>query len=363
MTDRALSDLAAYSLLDNPVRLWLVAAGALIVAVLVTALLRRILRKRFARAGETTTEFDDLVLEMAERTSLVLIFLIAAHLSLRMLELPPKLATAVRVVAVIAFFLQGGLWASGLVDFWLRRYRRRREESDAAAAMTLTLAGFVAKVALWSVLVLVALDNLGFNITALVAGLGIGGVAVALAVQNILGDLFASLSIVVDKPFVAGDFIVVGTEAGKVIDVGLKTTRVQSLSGEELIFSNSDLLTSRIRNFGRMKERRALFTFGVTYQTSRELLEKIPSMVREAIEKRELTRFDRAHFRSFGDSSLDFEAVYYVLTSEYNIYMDVQQAINLELVSAFAREGIEFAYPTRTILLSPPEGLTTRTRQ
>jgi small-conductance mechanosensitive channel len=148
-----------------------------------------------------------------------------------------------------------------------------------------------------------------------------------------------------------------------VIDVGLKTTRVQSLSGEELIFSNSDLLTSRIRNFGRMKERRALFTFGVTYQTSRELLEKIPSMVREAIEKRELTRFDRAHFRSFGDSSLDFEAVYYVLTSEYNIYMDVQQAINLELVSAFAREGIEFAYPTRTILLSPPEGLTTRTRQ
>ncbi len=174
-------------------------------------------------------------------------------------------------------------------------------------------------------MLLLALDNLGVDVTALVAGLGVGGIAVALAVQSILGDLFASLSIVLDKPFVIGDFIIVGDLLGTVENVGIKTTRVRSLSGEQLIFSNADLLNSRIRNYGRMYERRVVFTVGVTYDTPRHKLE---------------------------DFSLDFETVYYVQDPAYNLYMDIQQAINLELYQRFADEGIEFAYPTQTLFLA-----------
>ena len=210
---------------------------------------------------------------------------------------------------------------------------------------------FIARLVLWATILLLILDNLGVDITALVAGLGIGGVAIALAVQNILGDLFASLSIVLDKPFVLGDFVIVGDLMGSVENIGIKTTRVRSLSGEQLVFSNNDLLTSRIRNFGRMQERRVVFKLGVTYQTPAEKLEGIPGIIREAIEARDKTRFDRSHFASYGDFSLDFETVYYVLSADYNLYMDIQQAINLAIFRRFADEGIEFAYPTQTLFL------------
>jgi small-conductance mechanosensitive channel len=204
---------------------------------------------------------------------------------------------------------------------------------------------------LYVLVLLMVLDNLGVDVTALVASLGIGGVAVALAVQNILTDLFACLSISIDKPFVLGDFIIVGDLLGTVEHIGLKTTRVRSLSGEQLIFSNNDLLGSRVRNFKRMYERRVVFTFGVVYQTRHEQLRRIPDMVRAIIEARENTRFDRAHFKAYGDSSLDFEVVYYVLVPDYNIYMDIQQAINLDLFERFEKEGIGFAYPTRTVYM------------
>jgi small-conductance mechanosensitive channel len=195
------------------------------------------------------------------------------------------------------------------------------------------------------------LDNLGVNITGLVAGLGIGGIAVALALQNILGDLFASLSIVLDKPFVIGDFVVVDSLSGTIEHIGLKTTRIRSLRGEQLIFSNNDLLKSRIRNYKRMSERRIDFSFGVVYQTPLEKLKAIKKIVSDIIEKGEKTRFDRVHFKEYGDSSLNFEVVYFVTDPDYNIYMDVQEAINLEIFRCFAEEGIEFAYPTRTIFI------------
>jgi small-conductance mechanosensitive channel len=207
----------------------------------------------------------------------------------------------------------------------------------------------VARLAVWSLVLLLALDNLGFNITALLAGMGIGGIAVALAAQNILGDLFASLSIVLDKPFVVGDFIVVGEQLGTVEYIGLKTTRIRSLGGEQIVFSNTDLLGSRIRNYKRMQERRVVFGFGVVYQTPHEKLQTIPGMVREIIGKLDRARFDRAHFKEYGDSSLNFEVVYYVLSADYNVYMDIQQAINLELFRRFQEDGIDFAYPTRTL--------------
>jgi small-conductance mechanosensitive channel len=196
---------------------------------------------------------------------------------------------------------------------------------------------------------LLILDNLGVNITGLVAGLGIGGIAVALAVQNILGDLFASLSIVLDKPFMIGDYVVVDTLSGTVEHIGLKTTRIRSLSGEQLIFSNNDLLKSRIRNYKRMEERRIVFGFGVIYQTPVEKLIRIKKQVAEIIEKQEHARLDRVHFKEYGDSSLNFEVVYFVDDPAYALYMDIQENINLELFRRFTEEGIEFAYPTRTL--------------
>ena len=202
---------------------------------------------------------------------------------------------------------------------------------------------------------LLALDNMGVDISTLVTGLGVGGVAVALAVQNVLGDLFASLSIVLDKPFVIGDFLAVGDLVGNVEQIGLKTTRVRSLSGEQLIFSNADLLQSRIKNYGRMMQRRILFTIGVTYQTPREKLENIPTILREAIESQKNVRFDRSHFARYGDFSINFESVYFVTVPTYNTYMDTQQAINLRIHERFEQEGIEFAYPTQTLFLVKQE--------
>jgi small-conductance mechanosensitive channel len=197
------------------------------------------------------------------------------------------------------------------------------------------------------------LDNIpGVEITALVASLGIGGIAVALAVQNILSDLFASLSIVLDKPFVIGDFIIVDNCLGTVEHIGLKTTRLRSLSGEQLVFSNNDLLKSRVRNYKRMAERRVVFSVGVTYQTPLEKLERIPTLIRDTIEAQPAVRFDRAHFQGYGDFALNFEVVYYVLDPDYNRYMDIQQGINLGIYSSFAEEGIEFAYPTRTLYIA-----------
>ena len=207
------------------------------------------------------------------------------------------------------------------------------------------------RIILWSLVLLLVLDNLGINITALVAGLGVGGIAIALAVQTILGDLFASLSIVLDKPFVIGDFLIIDDYMGGVEYVGLKTTRLRSLSGEQLVLSNSDLLNSRIRNFGRMYERRVPFNLGVTYQTPREKLVKIPEIIREAVRKQDKTRFDRSHFKEYGDFALVFESVYYVLGPDYNEYMDIQQAINLHIHERFEQEGIEFAYPTQTVFM------------
>lgn len=212
---------------------------------------------------------------------------------------------------------------------------------------------FVAKFVIYSIVLLVALDNVpGVEITTLIASLGIGGVAVALAVQNILGDLFASLSISLDKPFVIGDFITVGDDAGQVEQIGLKTTRLRSISGEQLIFSNSDLLNSRVRNYKRMQERRIVFSFGVVYSTPAAQLEEIPRRVQEIIEQQENARFDRAHFKSFGNSSLDYEVVYYVLSNDYALYMTIQQAINLALYRLFQEQEIEFAFPTRTVYVN-----------
>ena len=336
----------------NTVQSWLVAVATAVIVFVVLKGIQWVVAHRLARMAKSTeTQVDDLVIEILGVTRLFFLLAVSVYAGTTWLALPPASQRWIGNVTVLACLAQAGLWAGKAISALLARAIRARAEQDAAGATTLSALGFISRLVLWTVVLLLALDNLGVNITTLVTGLGIGGVAVALALQNILGDLFASLSIVLDKPFVIGDFIIVGEHLGTVEYIGLKTTRIRSLSGEQIVFSNSDLLGSRIRNFKRMCERRVVFTIGVTYQTSYEKLSRISSMLRAIVEAQEQTRFERAHFKEYADSSLRFEVVYYVLIPDYNIYMDIQQAINLDIFSRFEREGLEFAYPTRTVFL------------
>lgn len=257
---------------------------------------------------------------------------------------------------IVILVSQIALWGNRIITVAVQRAFERQRELNPSAATHLMLAGLVGRIVLWSIAVLVTLDNLGFNITTLMASLGIGGIAVALAVQNVLGDVFSSVSIALDKPFVIGDFIVVDNYMGTVEYVGMKTTRLRSLGGEQIIFSNTELLKNRIRNYKRMQERRVAFEFGIAYETPIEEVERVPQFVRDIVASSGLdTRFDRAHFKTYGDSALQFEVVYYVLTPDYNEYMDIQQAINLALLKQFRARGISFAYPTRTLHIMPSD--------
>lgn len=338
--------------LGNRLQDWLIAICILVVAFLVLNSVKRILITRLSRLAEVTThEFDDLLVAVLKNTKTFILFVTSSYLASTILTLKPSMSAPGLKLLVLTFLLQGGFWASAGISFWLERSMQRRMDQDKSSATTLAFLGFLARITLWTIVLLLILDNLGVNVTGLVAGLGIGGIAVALAVQNILGDLFASLSIVLDKPFVIGDFVVVDSFSGTIEHIGLKSTRIRCLSGEQLIISNNDLLKSRVRNYKRMTERRIVFNFGVIYQTSLEKLTAAKSIVSEIINRQENSRLDRVHFQAFGDSSLNFEVVYFVTDPDYTIYMDVQEQINLAIFRSFMQQGIEFAYPSQTIFL------------
>lgn len=341
----------------NPLYDWLAAAAIGIMLALSFHVAQRVMLRRLASMSRRTeTRIDDFIVDILDHTRFLFLLVIAFYFGSQYLELPPKTARLIAHIAIVILLVQVALWGNRGIALWLGDYLKRHRDTDAAGATTMSVLGFIARVALWSVLLLMILDNLGFNITALVASLGIGGVAVALAVQNILGDIFASLSIAMDKPFAIGDFIIVDDAMGSVEYIGLKTTRLRSLSGEQIVFSNNDLLKSRIRNYKRMYERRVVFGFGVTYQTPLSKLEAIPPKVKEIVTAQQKTRFDRAHFKEYGDSSLNFEVVYFVQDPDFNLYMDIQQAINLALMRYFDQERIDFAYPTRTLYLQRETG-------
>lgn len=337
---------------DNTLKAWLIALGVALLGFIALCILKKIVgRKAAALAPRTATKVDDFVVELIRRTRSFFLLLISLYLGSHFLSLPGTAKQILSRLTVLAFLVQFAIWGNGLIECWRKQIQRQKREEDPASLATYTALGFLVRLALWTTVLLLALDNLGINITALVAGLGVGGIAVALALQNILGDLFASMSILLDKPIVIGDFIIVDGLMGTVEHIGLKTTRLRSLGGEQLVFSNSDLLRSRIRNYQRMEERRIMFNVGVVYQTPPEKLAAIPGMLEEIIKAQELARFDRSHFKAFGNFSLDFENVYYVKSPDYNTYMNVQQAINLAVFRRFQDEGIEFAYPTQTIFI------------
>lgn len=343
--------------LGNPVWAWGLAAGLALGIFLVLLVVRRIVAGRAkriaARRPRPATQLAARLAGSVNRTALLVFSIAGGSLHL---ALGAKSEQGVRIAVAVAAGAQAIVWGRHLIDVMLERVLASKTtdqgQPDPALLTALTPIRFLSMAVLLGIVVLIVLDNAGVDVTAMVAGLGIGGIAIALAAQSILGDLFAAVSIVLDKPFLVGDFIIVDDKLGTVEAIGLKTTRVRALSGEQLVFANSDLLKSRIQNFKRMQERRVLFTFGVVYQTPAAKLREIPRIVREAIEHNSPTRFDRCHFKRFADSSLEFEAVYFVGSPEFNVFMNIQQAVNLELFERLQREGIEFAYPTRTLFMS-----------
>lgn len=350
-----LARLNDFAYLDLTLTQWL---GLAVLSLVLWTVLRFVLRqavKHFQNAARhTASHWDDLFVSMLRRTSGFLIFVIAFYAAAFFVGAPSETRMIFYKGVVIGLFFQAAIWGNQVVEYLLRRYLMKRnhvesaENFDISAYSAINITG---KFLLWTLLFLLLLDNLGINITALVTGLGIGGIAIALAVQNILGDIFASLSIVLDRPFEVGDFIVVGDKSGTVENIGLKTSRIKSLSGEQLVFPNKTLIESEISNFKRMQTRRIVFGFGVVYNTPREKLQRIPDMVKEIIQNTKDTAFDRVHFVKFAESSLDFEVVYIMQTPDYNVYMDTQQHINLALFERFANEGIEFAFPSRTVII------------
>lgn len=308
-----------------------------------------------ALSKRTATDVDDVAIAAASSIKPSVYTLVSLYVALTLLPLPELADQVTKVVFLLVIVWQVIEVASTLLDYAARRFLEKDEDGDGVvdpnAANASNLVTLIAKIALWSFGLIFVLSNLGVEVTSLVAGLGIGGIAVAFALQGILSDLFSSFSIYFDKPFRVGDHIVLGQDSGTVERIGIKSTRIRTLQGEELVVSNAELTTARVQNFKKMESRRISFSLGITYETPAEKVKKTPALIKDAIESEDNVRFDRAHFASYGDSALVFDVVYYVDAPEYGTYMDHQQSINFKLMDSFAAEGIEFAYPTQTLYL------------
>jgi small-conductance mechanosensitive channel len=332
--------------LGNTVGRWLLALTIVAAVLAAVAVWRWVVHRRVLRIPlRTETFLDDVGAIIFETTAAPIAVMLAFYAGSLVLNVPPEARVGLRSLAIILFLLQLALWGRALISRWVERYTTTNRETNAAATGTARLLGILARFGLYSLILLLILDNVpGVEVTALVASLGIGGVAVALATQNILGDIFASLSIAFDKPFVVGDFITVGEESGTVEQIGIKTTRMRSISGEQISLPNGNLVASRIRNFSRMEQRRVVFTFRVPYDTPPERLRAISALARELVEAQADTRFDRAHLLRFDDLGLVFEVVYFVLVPDFMRFTDIQQAVNLGLIEGLAAMDVSFAF-------------------
>lgn len=335
----------------NSIADWLIAGVVAVGVWSGLSLLRRFIAGRSKRyaAGHRSMPVR-LLVYLNDNTKQFLFLAVALYSGQENLSLPPKLQHIVSNFVLMLILLQVGLWAGRSVRFYLE-IKEMERGADRAIAGSLDIINFVARMLIWSLLILVALDNLGVNITALLAGLGVGGVAVALALQNILGDLFASLSIALDKPFGIGDSLNIDTFTGSVEHIGIKTTRLRSETGEQIILSNADILKSRVRNYGRMPEQRVLATLRVAYATPALTLAAIPKLLEDIVRQQGSARFERCHLKSLGDSSLVFELSYFAQQPKLNPLLDLQQAVNFRIIDEFRRLGIEFALPAQRILL------------
>ncbi len=338
--------------LHNRILDYLICLSVFLIGIIVIQIFKRFLLKRLREwAKRTATTIDDFLIRMIEKELLPLFYFGVFYVSIQGLTLNPALEKGINVLGLILLTIFGVRFLLAVIVYGLENYWVKKEK-DVAKKQGLKGILMTVKVIAWGLAIIILLDNFGIKVSALIAGLGIGGVAIALAAQSILGDLFSYFSIFFDRPFEIGDFIIVGDLLGTVEHIGIKTTRVRSLGGEQLVFSNTDLTNSRVRNYKRMDRRRVVFRLGVTYETGLRELKEIPVVIANIIKGIDDTVFDRAHFFSYGDFSLVFEVVYYVIGSDYNKYMDIQQEINLKIKEEFEKHGIEFAYPTQTLYLN-----------
>jgi small-conductance mechanosensitive channel len=344
-------DILQLTFFQNRVLDYIIFISNFLIGVIIIRILKSILLHRLRQwAEKTSTTIDDFLVNSFEKKLIPLLYFGALYLSTKSLSLSPAAAKVIDIIGVILLTIIGVRFLVMLLVYVLDTHWLNKEKDEAKKRNVQRLVPVI-KVLIWGIGIAFLLDNLGFKVSTVIAGLGIGGIAVALAAQTVLGDLFSYFSILLDRPFELGDFVIVDNYLGSVEHIGIKTTRLRSLSGEQLVFSNTDLTNSRLKNYKRMERRRVVFQLGVTYQTPLEKLKEIPSIIRNAIERVNDTVFDRAHFFSYGDFSLVYEVVYSVLSRDYNIYMDIQQEINFTIKEEFEKRGIEFAYPTQTLFL------------
>jgi small-conductance mechanosensitive channel len=347
-------DILQFEFLGNPVVNW----GLAVITFLVTLTVLPIIKGFIAARRRSWTPDDrlqfhsaiELTALLVARTSRVFLFAVALFLASRHLVFPPRLERVIEIVIVCLFWLQVGLWAMATVRFGIDRRRARSTGLDSLLTGSIDIILFCAGLIIWAMVALLALDNLGVQIKPLLAGLGIGGIAIALAVQTVLSDVLASMSITLDKPFGVGDSLTIDNFQGTVEHIGIKSTRLRSISGEQIIIANADIIKARVRNFGRMGDRRAVFQFGVNYDTPTGVLAAIPAEVRKIVEAQANTRFDRCHFLTYGDTALQFELVYFMTKSDFALYADTQQAINLALLDRLRELKVQLAAPTRALV-------------
>jgi small-conductance mechanosensitive channel len=356
--------------LGNDVRSWAFALATFLITLTVLPLVKRFISARRRRWAEREPAHVvahahhaiGLTALLVERTSWLFLWAVAVYFASRDLTFTPRVERVLTIGIVLLFWMQVGLWAMTAVRYAIDLRRKSSAGLDALLTSSIDVILFAAGLVIWAMVLLLALDNLGVEIKPLLAGLGIGGIAVALAVQTVLSDLLASMSIALDKPFGIGDVLSVGECQGTVEHIGVKSTRLRSVSGEQIIMSNADILKSRVRNYGRMRERRAVFQFGVSYDTDPGALAAIPAEVRQIIEAIPDIRFDRCHFLTYGDTALLFEVVFYVTKPDFNIYADAQQKINLAIIERLRAMKVNFSVPTRRVVYIENASALTQTR-
>lgn len=333
---------------------WINSAIVVVATLVIYWILRSLIRfisNRIARYSEHRhVRATAILVEILRSTSQTLLLIFSLLIALKFVDLPPTWSNTISHGWFLAFIVQLALWIDCGIRLWLQSLLR--DPLHVRNPVTTVILGILLRILVWVMMVLAILSNMGINITALVASLGVGGIAIALAIQTVLSDVFASLAIGLDRPFEHGDFVVFGDIAGSIEHIGLKTTRLRSLSGEQIVCSNTILLQQTIHNYKRMQQRRIVFKFGISYATSSKQVREISTLVKDIIQGIEMTRFDRAHFLAFDDSKLTFEVVYFVLDADYNKYMDIQQEINLQLMAALEERNVRFAFPIRQVEFS-----------
>src|SRR5690554_2266622 len=336
----------------NTVYDYLITLGIMILGLVIIRLFKGPLLRRIKSLTErTATLIDDFIVDSIDRFGITALYVLLVSISLRYLTLPADMENIISIISIVIITFLIIRFISSVLLMFLRRYVSRQKDGEEKVRQLYGLMVII-NIVIWSIGILFLLSNLGLDVTAIVASLGIGGIAVALAAQNIIGDIFNYFVIFLDRPFEVGDFVSIDDKSGVIEYIGLKTTRIKTLPGEELVFSNSDLTSSRIHNYKKMERRRIVFTLELVYQTSYDQLKEVPGLIQSVIEEHQPITFDRAHFVSYEESSLKFEVVYYVESADFNIYIDIQQSINLKLYRELSERGIQLAYPTRTVYMT-----------